>query len=429
MTLNFPEAVNNAISGEVIRAAAAHTSEQEAGIQKALNSAVPATIAGIIGKIASPSGASQVIQLGKQAAATNILQQPTVMFAKNDPALEEKYHSILKEIMGDRATGIAHLISAHAGISNSTAYTLLTFLAPFSMSVLDKFVRDNNISEISLATQLNNQKYKVLAALPAGIGPIAGMLGFQVPESVSTAAAAELPHSRYDTSTAAETTVEEESKVMKILLPLFLGILLVVLAVYFFKGWRFDNKFDKVTAADSVKPIPVLFSRHTPVINSEPLYTGPPMTILELPNGTVMKVMKDDFEEKLVNFLQSDYTSLGNDSLKNIWFDISNLRFNNNGTLLYNGQQSLVNLIAILHAFPAARIKIAGYTDKAGDEKDNLRFSSNEAASLQSLLISAGLAKQVLGADGFGSANAKYPATDPEKNRFKDRRVSVSVRM
>ncbi len=429
MTLNFPDAVNNAISSEVIKAAAAYTGEQEAGIKKELKSAVPAIIAGIIGKIASPSGASQVIQLGKQAATTNILQQPTALFAKNDPTLEEKYHSILKEIMGDRATGIAHLVGAHAGISNSSAFSLLTFLAPFSISVLDKFARDNNISEISLATQLNNQKYKVLAALPAGIGPIAGMLGFQVPESIS-AAAAELPHSRYDSSIVSETTVEEESKVMKILLPLFLGILLVVLAVYFFKGWRFDNKFDKVTSKDTIQPVPVLFTGHHPVVNAEPLYTGPPMTILELPNGTVMKVMKDDFEEKLVNFLQSDYTGLGNDSLKNIWFDINNLRFNNSsGELIYSSQRPLVNLISILTAFPAARIKIGVHTDKAGNESDNLKFSASEAKSVQAVLINAGLRKQVMGADGYGSAFAKFPATAPETNRMKDRRVSVSVRM
>jgi outer membrane protein OmpA-like peptidoglycan-associated protein len=43
-------------------------------------------------------------------------------------------------------------------------------------------------------------------------------------------------------------------------------------------------------------------------------------------------------------------------------------------------------------------------------------------------LQDAGVGAQVVKAEGYGSQYAKYPATAPEEDRIKDRRVAVSVR-
>ena len=48
---------------------------------------------------------------------------------------------------------------------------------------------------------------------------------------------------------------------------------------------------------------------------------------------------------------------------------------------------------------------------------------------MKAALDKASVGKQVTGADGYGSDFAKYPATAPEADRVRDRRVSVSVRL
>ena len=148
-----------------------------------------------------------------------------------------------------------------------------------------------------------------------------------------------------------------------------------------------------------------------------------------LPNGGKLGAFKSGIEDRLVQFLKSDYKSLGEDSLKNTWFDFDNLNFET-GTakVLPESQAQLSNLAEILKAFPAANVKIGGYTDKTGNEEYNKKLSLERANAVKDYLDKAGLSKQVTGAEGYGSQFAKYPADAPETDRILDRHVAVSVR-
>ena len=77
---------------------------------------------------------------------------------------------------------------------------------------------------------------------------------------------------------------------------------------------------------------------------------------------------------------------------------------------------------------PKAKVKIGGYTDKVGDEARNKKLSGDRASAVASALKVAGVGGQVTGAEGYGSQFAKFPASAPEEDRVKDRRVSLSVR-
>nr|WP_286863294.1 MULTISPECIES: OmpA family protein [Sphingobacterium] len=148
-----------------------------------------------------------------------------------------------------------------------------------------------------------------------------------------------------------------------------------------------------------------------------------------LPNGGKLAAFKSGIEERLVQFLKSDYKSLGEDSLKNTWFDFDNLNFETRtAKVLPESQVQLSNLAEILKAFPAANVKIGGYTDKTGNEDFNKKLSLDRANAVKDYLDKAGLSKQVVGAEGYGSQFAKYAADAPETDRILDRHVSVSVR-
>ena len=151
--------------------------------------------------------------------------------------------------------------------------------------------------------------------------------------------------------------------------------------------------------------------------------------MVSLPNGKELDAHKGGIEDQLVTFLRGDWKSISDDALKAKWFDFDNLNFNTgNAILLPESEKQLQNIAEILKAFPEAKIKIGGYTDASGDAAANKKLSQDRADAAKAGLDKLGVGSQVISAEGYGSAFAKYPASAPEEERAADRRVSLSVR-
>jgi outer membrane protein OmpA-like peptidoglycan-associated protein len=127
----------------------------------------------------------------------------------------------------------------------------------------------------------------------------------------------------------------------------------------------------------------------------------------------------------LVSFLQDANAKPGNDN----WFDFSDLNFKfGTSEIEPSSRKEVDNISEILKAFPNAKIKIGGYTDKVGDEAANKKLSGERASAVAAALKDLGVGGQIEGSEGYGSEFAKFPASASEEDRIKDRRVSVSVR-
>jgi outer membrane protein OmpA-like peptidoglycan-associated protein len=139
----------------------------------------------------------------------------------------------------------------------------------------------------------------------------------------------------------------------------------------------------------------------------------------------VLDAYQGGIEDQLVRFLKDSSAVAG----KDIWFDFDNLNFAvGTAEISPESQVQINNIAAILKAFPKAKIKIGGYTDKTGDESGNMALSEKRAEAVKAALTTAGVGSQVTDAEGYGSQFAKVPAEAPESARLADRRVSVSVR-
>lgn len=151
---------------------------------------------------------------------------------------------------------------------------------------------------------------------------------------------------------------------------------------------------------------------------------------VNLPGEISLSGNKGGIEDKLVSFLNTDWKALGADSLKKIWFDFDNLNFETGSAkITAESQVQINNIAAILKAFPAAKFKVGGYTDKTGDEAVNKKLSQERADATVAAIKAAGAnAAQLLSAEGYGSAYATVPATASEEERKKDRHISISVR-
>ena len=88
-------------------------------------------------------------------------------------------------------------------------------------------------------------------------------------------------------------------------------------------------------------------------------------------------------------------------------------------------QVQLDNLVAILKAYPDAKIKVGGYTDKVGDEAANVKLSTARANYIKTALEKAGVGAQVIGAEGYGSQFATVAATASDAERAVDRKMAV----
>ncbi|MFH7031113.1 MAG: OmpA family protein, partial [Heteroscytonema crispum UTEX LB 1556] len=198
----------------------------------------------------------------------------------------------------------------------------------------------------------------------------------------------------------------------KWLTPLLLLLALAALLWFFLKGCGDTKPEVPAVVHDTITKTNVV------VVDREPLK-------VKLPNGVELNAYKGGIEDLLVAFLNDSSAQAGKDN----WFDFSELNFTfGTADIVPESKKELDNIIEILKAYPKVKIKIGGYTDKVGDEAANKKISQSRAEAVQAALQAAGVGAQVEGAEGYGSEFAKFPASAPEEDRIKDRRVSVSVR-
>lgn len=146
-------------------------------------------------------------------------------------------------------------------------------------------------------------------------------------------------------------------------------------------------------------------------------------------NGAKLKAFEGGLEQQLVKFLSTGgYTNAADDSaLKDQWYNFDNVNFKMGSTnqLEAGSAEQLSNLVAILKAYPEAKIKIGGYTDKTGDAAVNKTVSQKRADFIKGELAKAGVGAQVVSAEGYGSEFAKVPAEASDEERAADRKMAV----
>ena len=213
-----------------------------------------------------------------------------------------------------------------------------------------------------------------------------------------------------------ENPMNETEYKMGWLLPLLLTVLAAALVLYFVQG-SINAKSGYVpgtdTAAAAAKVRDSIFKRKADSLS------------IHLNNGTELWAKRNGIEKQLIVYINSK------DSIsKDRWFDFDNLNFETGSAAITDSSLNQIkNIVAILKAYPKVKIKIGGYTDKTGNEEDNLKLSQDRAnAVLLALKTNGADAAQLEGAEGYGSQFAKAAADAPDEEKQKDRRISINVR-
>lgn len=396
MSFNLLDAVKGYVTPALISSAASMLGENPTGISKAMEAAVPSLLQGVLSKGASDS--SGILDLAKQAAGSGVLDNLGGLLGGNNSNLLNMGSGILSSLFGNKSSILSNLISSFAGIKPSSTATLLSSLAPLALGVIGKQVLSNGLDSNGLTNMLSSQKDTISRALPAGLN-LSSV--FDEPKRV------------HATVKEVYNDPQKKSGLPAWLLPLLL-VVLGGLLLWYLLGRKDEAKVE------------------TPVVQADTTFVAPAELPavresfkVELPNGTTLDAYKGGIEDQLVSFLKDSNAAVS----KDVWFDFDNLNFNVGTAEITSESQAQVNNIsAILKAFPKAKIKIGGYTDKTGDDASNTKLSADRANAVKNALNTAGVGAQVTDAEGYGSTLAKAAADAPESEKLKDRRVSVSVR-
>ncbi|MHA4808722.1 OmpA family protein [Flavitalea flava] len=421
MSFNLVDTVKGLFTSDLISKAASSLGENEGAISKALSGLVPSLLGGLVSKATSGiEGAANILNMAKEATSSGSIENPAGLLGGGSGSgvlggLSGGLDAI-KGIFGNKLGDITRVISNFSGIKESSASTLMSAAAPATLGVIGKYASENNLNASGLASMLSAQKDNILSALPSGLGSLSGLLGLG---SIGAAVSSLTGTARPSATTVSHAAREVEEKAgggLKWLMPLLLAVLVIALVWYFARGC--GNTSNTVAVTDSAA-----------TMNTDTTMNSGPVSIkVKLPDGTELDAYKGGIEDELVTYLNS--TDPADSISKGRWFNFDNLNFKTGSDeLTEESGKQVQNIAAILKAYPKVKIKIGGYTDRTGNEPDNMKLSQKRADAVTRALNKSGAnSGQLDGAEGYGSQFAKAAADGPDAEKKMDRRISVNVR-
>lgn len=428
MSLNVIDLIKGQLGPALVSQAAAQFGESESGISKAIGGLLPAVVGGLANNSDNPGVLDAITNASSSGILGNLLGN-----SSNNSVIS----NLLSTIFGDKLSGLVNSIATFAGISNNSSSSLLNLVTGATAGSIGKYAADNNLGQSGISSLLNDQKGIVSSLLPAGlslaslnIGDWAKGYKFDNDNDAIKTPIAEEPKADFTRSTTPTETYSQKNNegggsVWKWLLPL----LLLIAAAYFI--WKQCDKKSTTTTISTTDSTTVITDSTATATPSDTTVTTTVTKVdenIDL-NGTALKGYKGGMEDQMITFLKTDgYKNAANDdALKDKWYDFDHVNFkiNSASELEAGSEGQLQNLVAILKAFPEAKIKIGGYTDKTGDEAKNLKLSADRANFIKSWLGKQGVGAQVIAADGYGSKFATVDASASNEARAVDRKMAV----
>lgn len=430
MSLNVIDLIKGQLGSALVSQAASQLGESESGISKAIGGLLPAVVGGLADNHNNPVVLDAISGTSSNGTVNNL---------PGNYSNNSFISNVLSAIFGDKISGLINSIATYAGISNGSSSSLLNMVTGATLDSIGKYAADHNLDKSGISTLLNEQKGIVSSLLPAGLSFASLSMGdwdarykFDNDQDAIRVPSQEEPKIEVTRSTAPNGTFPERNtdsggSIWKWLLPL----LLLIAAAYFI--WKQCEK-KETTVTTTVTDSGTVVTDTTTDATSAADTTGAAIATTKVDedidlNGVALKGYRGGMEDMMIAFLKSGgYKDAANDaSLKDTWYDFDHVNFKTGkGNELEAGSEGqLQNLVAILNAYPDAKIKIGGYTDKTGNESVNLKISEERANYIKDWLTKKGVGSQVLDAEGYGSQFAKVDAAASDMERATDRKMSV----
>ncbi len=408
MSLNLMDAAKGLFTNELIGKASSFLGESESGVTKAVGGILPTVLSSLVSKVGSTDGANTISNLVQEQSNSGVLDNLGSFFGNEGGGMLNKGAGLLGGLFGDKIGGITSLLSNFAGLKGNSITSLLSMALPAVLGLIGKH---SSGGASGIASLLSGQKDNIAAAMPSGLNlsSVFGNIGGSVSDAKATA-------THYATE-----TVEKSGSAMRYLLP-FLLLAAAAIGAYYMFGKGCKGEPAATTETTEV-------AKDTNTVIENVISAVKESFKVKLVNGVEIDAYKGGIESQLVAFLDDKSAMVDTaDKTKN-WYDFDNLNFKlGKADLTDSSMVQIKNIVAILNAYPAVKMKIGGYTDASGDAAANLKLSQTRADAVSKAIVAAGgNAAQIVKAEGYGSQFAKEPATASDEARRKDRRTAVRI--
>jgi OmpA-OmpF porin, OOP family len=386
MVENLRELVSPALVSVVSRQMA----ESPVAVSKGLGAALTAIVATVAGRADDQAFMNNLSDLAATSAAGSH-PLDAINGLVPSPAGIDTTTAIggwLSSLFGHNLSDVSDSIARYAGISRSSAASLLSIAAPLALGYIGRLMRSEKLTVAGLADLLRNQRAELVGSMPAG---------FRMP-GVGRA---------YE---ASRTAVKERAStgwsmpLMALLAALLIGGLI----------WWARHRPVEVARVDIVELEPL-----------SPNAVGTTGTLAgtvtrTLPGNVSITMPQGGAEQRLTMYLASAIPGTGTFSFDRIAFD------SNSATLTEESNERLDNIAIILRAYPQVNVMIAGFTDSSGNGRKNLALSRARANAVAARLTAAGVSQDRVHAEGHGS---EKPMADnsTETGRAQNRRVELEA--
>jgi outer membrane protein OmpA-like peptidoglycan-associated protein len=398
----------NEFQGDTLSRIAAVVGAEPGKTRTALTSLVPGFLGGLANRASTTGGANEVIDLIRKSNLTSIsvddLTRP-----ENITSATNIGRSALDLGFGDKLGSVTDWIASYAGLNRATVGSLATVCGPLILGLIGR--RLGSSPNASSLTSLLGSPSKYFQNASPGLVRALGL-------GSGVATARQFVD---DTERRAAAAVPESSSPFKWLIPVLLGIGAIALIAYLIS--RRTEPTNIVTTQPTARteapaPAPVAQAPAVPTSANLGAFID-----TKLPNGVNLNIPTNGIESKLLAFINDPARAVDNTT----WFSFDRLEFETDSARLKpTSREQLLNVAAILKAYPNVAVKIGGYTDNTGDPAHNLKLSQDRANATLNELVALGIPNSQLAAEGYGE---QFPVADnstPE-GRQRNRRIDIRV--
>ena len=398
MAASIVDTVAQSLSSGLISKLSTTTGETTANIEKGLGAAIRAMTGSVAMRANDPDTIEQIHSMAVDPA--NDLSLPDRaegLASRLTPGSPGTSASdfIQSLLLGNRLSNMTDSLASYAGVSPATAKSLFGVATSLVLSYLGKMVRTERLDPPALSKRLAAEQGSIMAGLPPALSKF-------YPSVAATAqdVSATIPSPAVAASRVAAT--EQRRSLLTWVMPLALAALAI---------WAIVGLFDHRRAPEQARN------------ESGPRAVGTSGFVkTELPDGVNLRFRPTGTEARFLAFIRGSGSPA-----RATWFDFDRLNFETGSAVLKSeSTEQLSNIAAILKAYPAAAVKIGGYTDNTGDAAANLRLSQMRAEAVRDQLRAMGIDASRLAAEGYGG---QHPVADNNtaEGRAQNRRVAIRV--
>jgi outer membrane protein OmpA-like peptidoglycan-associated protein len=446
MTQNVLEEVLKYFEATVVSRASAAVGESEAGVKKALPKVVPVVLSCLIKLSEQPGGTDVLWTMTNDAQETG----PEVLASEQVPARARRGQELVRSLLADSYANRVETIAVESGIGPKAVEALLGMVVPVMFYVIGRHVVERQLDVPQLGQWLSLQRMSITGLMLADAAAHTTPAAAYPPQRVM---APGRPESGAHTRQSAAVSSTAEARTSRQWLWPAVIIMGAVIMGYLLGQQREGGSFSQPTGVVAASlsnsyvptsaekgayaatadartptavPITTVSGRYDAATENYIYDTGQPVNIT-LADGNKQTVGANSTENKLYTFLTDSAMEVDSVNRTKGWINFDRVYFDpKKATLTDESILQLRNVAAIMKNYPAAHIKIGGYTDSTGNYMDNLKLSEARATSAMAALVDMGIPANRIEAKGYGVKH-NVASNETPVGRSLNRRISLRV--